>query len=275
MRAKLFQLVILVILLIVLIFHFRFGYYQLPQSPATTPGPTQVPTTTELFIISTHFREDDYLNKISSKRINTLFSILQEKEATYKKIFNEFNFFSFTDMVAKTQNRTETTQYQSEVQAFLEIKHDKVVATDDFIRYLQDQSHNQTFVNFQLETRKSNRQMAKYETKPTIVTAAHFGYYKPLEATVFYIHKHFPDFPLIIYDLGLTTYQLKKLMLNCKCQVRKFDQDAKYSGVSPHVLKLKTYAWKPLIVQVFPKKRVVSSNLNKLKLQKNFPGSFK
>jgi hypothetical protein len=30
------------------------------------------------------------------------------------------------------------------------------------------------------------------------------GYYNPLQATVYHIHKHFPNHMLVIYDLGLT-----------------------------------------------------------------------
>lgn len=36
---------------------------------------------------------------------------------------------------------------------------------------------------------------------------------------------------------------------NCKCQVRKFDKDNKYIKKSEHIKRLKTYAWKPLIIQ--------------------------
>jgi hypothetical protein len=41
----------------------------------------------------------------------------------------------------------------------------------------------------------------------------------------------------------------KKVNRNCKCQVRIFDKDQIYSKLLPHLLQLKTYAWKPLIVQ--------------------------
>jgi len=88
------------------------------------------------------------------------------------------------------------------------------------------------------------------EAKPTIVTAADRGYMDPLEASIFYIHRHFSDFNLIVYDLGLTSEQYKKIKTNCRCEIRKFDENQKYSKMYPHVLKLKNYAWKPLIIQV-------------------------
>ena len=37
-------------------------------------------------------------------------------------------------------------------------------------------------------------------------------------------------------------------MANCKCEIRKFDQDHKYSDISEHVSDLHTYSWKPLII---------------------------
>ena len=42
-----------------------------------------------------------------------------------------------------------------------------------------------------------------------IVTAANMHYYEPLQATVYHIHQHFPEYKLIIYDLGLTSDMLK------------------------------------------------------------------
>ena len=81
------------------------------------------------------------------------------------------------------------------------------------------------------------------------MTAAHSGFYKALEATVERIHKIFPDYELIIYDLGLEPLQLKKVINSCKCQVRKYDPDQKYANKSNHTRILKTYAWKPLIIQ--------------------------
>ena len=70
-----------------------------------------------------------------------------------------------------------------------------------------------------------------------------------MEASIERIHKIFSNYELIIYDLGLKPDQLKKTILNCKCQVRKFDKDQKYVKKSEHIKKLKTYAWKPLIIQ--------------------------
>ncbi len=56
----------------------------------------------------------------------------------------------------------------------------------------------------------------KGEFMPTIVTAANSAYFKPLEATVFYVHKFFPHAKLIIYDIGLTMEQYHSVIaLHC------------------------------------------------------------
>jgi lipopolysaccharide biosynthesis glycosyltransferase len=46
-----------------------------------------------------------------------------------------------------------------------------------------------------------------------IVTAANSQYYMPLQAAVYEIHKNFPDFQLIIFDLGLKKEELEKVRL--------------------------------------------------------------
>ena len=35
----------------------------------------------------------------------------------------------------------------------------------------------------------------------------------------------------------------------CECEIRKFDENNIYKNVSPHVMNMITYAWKPLIIQ--------------------------
>jgi hypothetical protein len=49
------------------------------------------------------------------------------------------------------------------------------------------------------------------DNKPVIITAANSNYYGSLQQTVYLVHQHFPDCKLIIYDLGLTNEQLKKV----------------------------------------------------------------
>ena len=46
---------------------------------------------------------------------------------------------------------------------------------------------------------------------PTILTAANSAYFKMLEATIFYVHKFFPQAKLIVYNLGLTNDQFQKV----------------------------------------------------------------
>ncbi len=82
-----------------------------------------------------------------------------------------------------------------------------------------------------------------------IVTAANSMYYDHLQATVFKVHKYFPDFHLIVYDLGLQPDQLKMTKEKCKCEVRRFDPNSKYSLITKHVTFLKNFSWKPIVIQ--------------------------
>ena len=43
------------------------------------------------------------------------------------------------------------------------------------------------------------------------MTAANSNYYDPLQATVYHVHKFFPDYRLIVYDLGLDNHQYEKV----------------------------------------------------------------
>jgi hypothetical protein len=103
------------------------------------------------------------------------------------------------------------------------------------------------------------------------LTAGNSIYLGPLQYTVYLVHKNYPDYKFIIYDLGLTPEDLilvrkprlnfiiivhliplffKKTKENCKCEVKEFDPDKIYASHSPHIRNPKTYAWKPLIIQV-------------------------
>lgn len=196
------------------------------------------------------YQASDYYLEISRKRINSLFKILRQKEFKYGHIFNDFDQISFNALLNgdEQQQQQHDSSYKSEQLKYLIIQNkSEIEVNDQFIDYLHNLTHHQVFIQSQLK-KKQGGQLKKFESGPTIVTASHSGYFKSLDATVKYIHEIFPDFQLIIYDMGLYESQLKKLMLNCKCEVRKFDFK-KYAQMSPHVRKLKTYAFKPLIVQ--------------------------
>ena len=49
----------------------------------------------------------------------------------------------------------------------------------------------------------------KDELKPVFMTAANYKYYEPLVETIKNLKKNFPDFDLIIYDLGLKEKNLE------------------------------------------------------------------
>lgn len=84
---------------------------------------------------------------------------------------------------------------------------------------------------------------------PVIVTAANAGFYGVTQGLLKSIHElllpKYKDLKIIYYDLGLQASQHNELVKYCKCEVRKFPFDE----FPPHVKRLKTYTWKPIIIQ--------------------------
>ena len=83
------------------------------------------------------FRDDDYLNKISTDRLNKLFNILKEKEAIYGDILKSFDLVSFSDLINENK-------INSEFEDYIQLKDNNVVATEYLINYLKTKSHIQT-----------------------------------------------------------------------------------------------------------------------------------
>lgn len=42
-------------------------------------------------------------------------------------------------------------------------------------------------------------------------------------------------------------------MKNCKCEIVKFDPNGLFKTVSDHIGNLKSYSWKPILIQVYLK----------------------
>lgn len=87
---------------------------------------------------------------------------------------------------------------------------------------------------------------------PVFATAVNTDFYAQSHGLLQSLHKRFLTNPrynkevlIIVYDLGMTKRQLKMMTNHCRCQVRRFAFD----NFPSHVRELKTYAFKPIIVQ--------------------------
>ena len=103
------------------------------------------------------FHESDYINKLSSERINKLFNVLTEKELIYKDTLNNFDVLSFTDLLESNNKEF----YNSDIQNFLAIKNNTIVTTEYFIDYLKAKSHNMSFINHVNKDRLNNRELTE------------------------------------------------------------------------------------------------------------------
>lgn len=182
---------------------------------------------------------------ISLQRLNRLFSILSVKEAVYSYIFSKLNVISFEELIANklTSNQDAST--------YLQIKDGQIKASELFVQYLFNLSNRYSFHTKQRKSNQGNLEFEKTkQDKPVFMTAANHKYFAPLIETVQNLQSFFPDFKLIVYDLGLTSRNLQAVKAVCKCEIRTFDTDGIYSRISPHITNMITYSWKPLIIQV-------------------------
>ena len=83
-----------------------------------------------------------------------------------------------------------------------------------------------------------------------VVTAVSANHYGESQGLIKDIHQQllyfYPKIKLIVYDLGLTKFQLLAMHKYCKCEVRTFEFDQ----YPDHVKDLKGYTWKPIIIQL-------------------------
>ncbi|KAI0240175.1 hypothetical protein LSAT2_009135 [Lamellibrachia satsuma] len=78
-----------------------------------------------------------------------------------------------------------------------------------------------------------------------VVTAASASHFVETYDAVASIQTHLPGKRIFFYDLGLEDSQVEKVKRWCKVTYRKFD----FKKYPDHVVDLKIYAWKPLIIQ--------------------------
>lgn len=142
-----------------------------------------------------------YIQEISKERIHRLFDILHHKELNYSPILESLNLALFNSFIEKKSSVEAFKYFKQEVNDFLTVFDNRVRVTDNFIRYLYNKSDEYSFRTPRINVLKAK--ILKSEEKPVIVTAANAAYYDALQATVFHVHKHFPDYKLIVYDLGL------------------------------------------------------------------------
>ena len=101
-------------------------------------------------IITSSIPAKKYLFKIGAERINRLFKILTDKEKIYGEVLKNLNFISFTDLVSFDKNKNisrnnSKTFFNTEIEKYLRVENSQVVATDEFIVYLNAKSDLYSF----------------------------------------------------------------------------------------------------------------------------------
>lgn len=153
---------------------------------------------------------DNYQLPINNERLDSLFNILQEKESKYNSIMQKLDLFSFSDLVKSYESNgafslNSNKQYSQEINSFFQVKDKKIKSTSKLINELNFISKYYSF--FHERNNIKPTPITSKDNKPVLITAANSGYYSPMQATVYLVHKYFPDYKLIIYDLGLSDDQ--------------------------------------------------------------------
>ncbi len=80
--------------------------------------------------------------------------------------------------------------------------------------------------------------------KVVVLTALSDNHYREALDFIGSAQRYLPHRPIIVYDLGLNSTNLKSLKSFCNVYIKPF----KFEEYPEHVKNLKTYAWKPLII---------------------------
>ena len=80
--------------------------------------------------------------------------------------------------------------------------------------------------------------------KLVVVTAISSNHYNEAQDMVASVQKYLPNTKLIVYDLGLEAQHTRQLNQYCNIEVRPFV----FGKYPPHTKNLRTYAWKPFII---------------------------
>lgn len=108
---------------------------------------------------------EKYIFKITKERINRLFRILHEKEFKYEHILNDLGLISFETIIKNpigtkspnvianvttvnitTPNNLKQKNFNSEIKKYLNVDKGEIVATNQFIRYLNAKSDQHSFL---------------------------------------------------------------------------------------------------------------------------------
>lgn len=201
-----------------------------------------------------------YVVRTSKARLDELFQRLtkSEEDSRVAKVVEHLNLLSFKELLT-AKRTTQTTpriesqllrkRFANEISLFLDVtKNEKIEATQNFVDHLSKKSDHHSF-EFKKSGLQPGQAIVKNESKPIILTISNSNYYGSLQKTVFLVHRNFPDYKLVVYDIGLTPDQYNKTKRNCKCELRKFDFNSELYKSFTHLKKMKVYAWKPLIIQ--------------------------
>ena len=179
-----------------------------------------------------HDDEAEQQQKASSMRLNRLLHTIHTKEAKYRTVldklhimqFDQFGPFTGELLLAKPQAAHATATnvsdphhplslYKHEIDTYLNVDPASglVTVTEQFVHELASLSADHGRADAASSAQNNASQLVanllgvRTRAKKTmIVTAANSSSYSHLQAALYHIHLYLPDYPIIVYDLGLT-----------------------------------------------------------------------
>ncbi|XP_052788483.1 uncharacterized protein LOC128223231 [Mya arenaria] len=122
---------------------------------------------------------------------------------------------------------------------------------EDNLKVIQNYPHGKAD-DFMWKIGKNKSSPSEIRDLPVFVTAFDRAYYPQSQGLFYTLHRKFlsnpkyaSQFKLIVYDMGMSIRQLKVLKAKCRCELRRFP----FEDFPEHVRQLRTYAFKPIIVQ--------------------------
>lgn len=156
-----------------------------------------------------------FVNEITERRLNLLLANLQQRERLIQPdLQSKLGLLSFEEIrnLKLTQFEHEHDYFPTELKRFLKLDRTNttIQVTSEFVDYLRNVSNFFSFKKprneFVIEP------IRNVSRRPAILIAADFKYFSPVIDALTQIRKYLPDYPLVVYDLGLySSYMIEQV----------------------------------------------------------------
>ncbi|CAF1185038.1 unnamed protein product [Adineta steineri] len=185
------------------------------------------------------------------ERIRLLLEKVRSKEDKYQSLLDTFDVFNMTNPNISFKPYlfgSNVDEIKILYNRYIKLMNDnKTIQIDEtFIDYLRKIS---SYLSDSLKNQRTNIFPVKCSRKPVFVLASDGGFFDGLQGAIHTLDTFWPNYTIIVYDMGYSPAQQNLLKTKCKqCTVIQFPF-ASIEKVAPHIRTLGNYAFKPFVVQ--------------------------